>query len=303
MSAVSESRASSKFLPIAALLVTMLIWGSSAVFLRTTALALAPENSLALRYAALAVINVAGLLILGTWRIPRSDWVRFLATGIIGMAGYNWFVNQGFALVPAGIGTIITMIEPIMIAFLAWLLLREALPRAIYAGLGVSFAGAVVLFWPDIADASAAPISLTGVGALLVCCLCWALYTILAKPLLDRYDPFTVTAVTMIIAAPLLIAPASEPLGALAARLDTRQWLEMAYLVIPNGVLGTLLWNYGSKQLPGAMTGAFLYLIPVVAVICGALILDEAITVWVLAGGALMLAGVAIAQFGLPRLK
>jgi drug/metabolite transporter (DMT)-like permease len=303
MAAVSEPRESLKLLPVAALLLTMFFWGSAAVFLRTTALALTPENSLALRYVALTVINAGGLLLLGTWRIPRKDWPRFLLTGIAGMAGYNWFVNQGFALVPAGLGTIITMIEPIMIAFLAWALLKEALPSAIYAGLGVSFVGAIILFWPNISNADASTLSFTGVGALLLCCLCWALYTILAKPLLDRYDPFTVTAVTMIVAAPFLIIPASEPLNTLAARLDTRQWLEMAYLVIPNGVLGTLLWNYGSKQLPGAVTGAFLYLIPVIAVICGALVLDEAITPWIVAGGALMLGGVAIAQFGLPRFR
>jgi drug/metabolite transporter (DMT)-like permease len=303
MTVVAETRDKAKTWPIAALALTMFIWGSSAVFLRTTALALAPENSLALRYILLTVINVAGLVFLGTWRIPRSDWPRFLLTGIVGMAGYNWFVNQGFALVPAGVGTIITMVEPLMIAFLAWAMLREPLSRAIFAGLAVSLVGAAILFWPDIASAETSTLSLKGVGALLVCCLCWALYTILAKPLLERHDAFTVTAVTMIIAAPFLIVPATEPLMSLAARLDARNWLEIAYLVVPNGILGTLLWNYGSKHLPGAATGAFLYLIPVIAVACGALLLGEAVTTAIVLGGLLILAGVAIAQFGLPRFK
>lgn len=67
----------------------------------------------------------------------------------------------------------------------------------------------------------------------------------------------------------------------MALLVTMRQWFEIAYLVIPSGIVGTLLWNYGSQHLPGAATGAFLYFIPVV-VFCGAL----------------MLAGVAIAQFG-----
>ena len=44
-----------------------------------------------------------------------------------------------------------------------------------------------------------------GIVYLLICCVGWAVYTIVAKPLLDRHDSFTVTAVTMLIAAPIMI--------------------------------------------------------------------------------------------------
>jgi drug/metabolite transporter (DMT)-like permease len=59
-----------------------------------------------------------------------------------------------------------------------------------------------------------------------------------------------------------------------------------------------MLWNYGTKHLSSTAAGTFLYLIPVVAVAAGALMLGEVITVHVVAGGLLMLAGVAAAQFG-----
>jgi drug/metabolite transporter (DMT)-like permease len=283
---------------ILALLLTMFIWGSAAVFLRTLALALSPENSLALRYVLLTAINVAGLLILGTWRIPRADWGRFLLLGVVGMGGYNWFVNAGFALVPAGLGTIITMVEPLMIAVLAWAILHEHLTRYIFIGIVVSGAGALVLFWKDLSGSTSETVSVIGIVNLLTCCLCWAIYTIFAKPLLQRYDSFTVTAVTMTLAAPFLILPASEPLADLAMKLNGQQWAELLYLVIPNGILGTMLWNYGTKHLTGASTGAFLYLIPVVAVACGAAMLAEPVTVSIVIGGLLILAGVALAQFG-----
>ena len=110
---------STKTRAILALVAAMLFWGCAAVFMRTLALALSHENSLAMRYLILSVINLAGLLWLGTWRIPRADWPRFLVAGLLGMAGYNWFVNAGFELVPAGVGTLVTMIEPLMIAILA----------------------------------------------------------------------------------------------------------------------------------------------------------------------------------------
>jgi drug/metabolite transporter (DMT)-like permease len=283
---------------ILALTLTMLSWGCAAVFMRTLALSLTPENSLAVRFVLLSAVNVAGLLWLGTWRIPKADWPRFLVAGIAGMAGYNWFVNAGFELVPAGIGTLVTMIEPLMIAILAAMLLGEKLTRDVVLGVVLAIAGAIVLFWPDITSTAPSAVPVMGVVYLLLCCLGWAIYTIATKPLLEKHDSFTVSAMTMLIAAPLMIGAASEPLPALAARLDLRQWLEVAYLVLVSGIGGTLLWNYGAKHLSSTAAGTFLYLIPVIAVAAGALVLDEPVTVYVVAGGMLMLAGVAAAQFG-----
>jgi drug/metabolite transporter (DMT)-like permease len=286
---------------ILALLLTMVLWGSSAVFMRTLALSLTPENSLAMRYTLLSVINVAGLIWLGTWRIPRTDWLRFLAAGVIGMAGYNWFVNAGYALVPAGIGTIVTMIEPLMIALLAAAFLKEKLTPFTFIGVAMAVLGSIVLFWTDITSAAPSTVPMLGVIYLLICCTGWAIYTIVTKPLLGRYDSFTVTAVTMLVAAPIMIGAASEPITELAQKLDLRQWAEVVYLVLAAGIGGTLMWNYGTKHLSSTAAGTFLYLIPVVAVTCGALVLDETVTVNVIAGGLLMLSGVAAAQFG-PQL-
>ncbi len=298
MIAFSTAMENIKIRAALALFITMLFWGTAAVFMRTMALALSSENSLAIRYVILSAINVGLLLAFGTWRIERSDWARFAVAGLAGMAGYNWFVNAGFALVPAGIGTIVTMIEPLMIAVLAFLLLGEQLSRHILLGAALACVGAIVLFWRDLTEAAPESVSALGVGYLLLCCLSWAIYTIVTKPLLAKYDSFTVTAVTMLIAAPVLIGAATEPLPALFLSLDARQWGELFYLVIPNGLLGTLLWNYGTKQLSGASAGVFLYLIPIIAVAAGALILGETVTVLIVCGGILMLAGVAFAQFG-----
>ena len=287
---------------VLALIITMVLWGSAAVFMRTLALSLTPENSLAVRYVLLSVINVVGLLWLGTWRIPKADWGRFLIAGVFGMAGYNWFVNLGFELVPAGVGTLVTMVEPLMIAILAAMLLGERLTIYVLLGVAMAIAGSVVLFWPDITATAPQSVPALGIIYLLISCLGWAIYTIVAKPLLNRYDSFTVTAWTMLIAAPIMIGAASEPVPSLMARLDLRQWFEVVYLVIAAGIGGTMLWNYGTKHLSSTAAGTFLYLIPVVAVAAGALVLDEQVTIHVIGGGILMLAGVAAAQFG-PQLR
>lgn len=287
---------------IIALIVTMLVWGWAAVFLRTLAVALAPENALAARYAVLTVVNLAVLGMRGTWRIPRADWPRFLTAGVIAMGGYSVFSNMGYGLVPAGLSTIIIMVQPLLIAALAFLLLGEPLSPFVFVGAAVVLVGALVLFWPDLMATTPAGVSPLGVAYLLLGCLGWALYTILVKPLFARHDSLTITSMTMLVAAPFMLALGDDLPHRLLARLDARQWLELLYLAIPGGLIGTLLWNFGARHVSAAATGAFLYLIPVIAVTAAALTLHEPVTWNIVAGGLIMVAGLAAAQLG-PLLR
>lgn len=282
---------------VLALLLTMFFWGTSAVFMRTTALTLTPENALALRYIVLVLMAVPGLLITGQWRIARQHWPRLILTGL-GMFGSSWFTIQGFARVAAGLGTVISMVEPIIIALLFWAVLREPLSSRIWAGLSVSLAGSAVLFWPDITASTANPVDRMGILFLLAAPTCWAVFTIGAKPLLSHYSGFAITAWSMLLSAPLILFMASTPYVELFRTTAPRTWVELIYLAAFNSLLGAVLWNYGTKHLPGAAAGSFLYLLPVIAIGAGYLILGEPITPWLVAGGAIMLVGVALAQSG-----
>ena len=281
-----------------ALLLTMLFWGTSGTFVRSLALAIEPENSLAIRYALLTIINVAGLIIAGDWRIARSDLPRFLFAGLIGMAGYNLFFNYGLAEVEAGVAGVLAATGPLVIALGAWLVWRERLTVHFLIGVGLALLGALALFWNGLAAATGSHISLYGTLLVLLSVVCWAIYTIACRPLFARYSAFAVTAWTMIIAAPPIVLNASEPLLAVTVGLDARQAAELIYLTFANGLLATCLWNYGNARLGNAHAGAFLYLIPVVAVASGAVFLGEQVTPAIILGGLLTLAGVAIAQIG-----
>ncbi len=280
---------------VTALLMTMFFWGTSAVFMRTTALSLSAENALALRYVVLVLMVVPGMLITGGWRIAREHWPRLILTAI-GMFGSSWFTIQGFERVAAGLGTVISMVEPIIIALLAWAILREPLSSRIWLGLLVSLIGAAFLFWPDITASSANPVDSVGILFLLAAPACWAVYTIGAKPLLSHYSGFAITGSSMLLAAPLILLMASKPYAELVSATTVTTWAEIVYLAAFNSLLGAVLWNYGARHLPGAAVGSFLYLLPVIAVVAGYLILSEPITAHLVIGGFIMLAGVALAQ-------
>jgi drug/metabolite transporter (DMT)-like permease len=282
---------------VLALLFTMLIWGTSAVIMRMTALDLLPENALALRYGVLVCMVLPGLLYTGGWRIARADWPRLMLT-TLGMFGSTWFTMQGFARVAAGLGTVVSMVEPIIIALLAWAILREPLSTRLWLGLLVSLIGAAVLFWPDLSASAATPVDALGVLFLLAAPTCWAVFTIVGKPLLSRYSGFSVTGCATLLSAPLVLLLASKPTAVLLLTTTARSWAQIVYLATFHSLVAALLWNYGTRHLPGAALGSFLYLLPVIAVAAGYLILGEPITPWLVAGGAIMLAGVVVAQSG-----
>lgn len=285
-------------LPYLALFVTVLIWGSSAVFLKTLAMSLSATDAVVIRYVIVSAVFAAGFAFFGTLKIARADWPRFLFTATAGLLLYNLGINHGLALIPASAGGVITAVEPLLIVAGAAIVLREPLTAYTWAGLAFAFIGTVALFWRDLMTVEGSGISPAGTLYAFAGIAGWAIYTIAAKPLLQRYDAYTVTAVTTLLCTVPLLFMASPNAWSATLAMTSRQWFEMFYLVVFGTVLGTVFWNYGVGKLGGAAAGAFIYLIPVVIIASGALLLDEALTPEIVFGCAVILIGVALAEFG-----
>ena len=82
------------------------------------------------------------------------------------------------------------------------------------------------------------------------------------------------------------------------ASMNMTAWLAVGFVVVFGTFLATSAWNYALGSMDSSIAGVFLYVQPVVAAIGGILILGERLTWPLLLGGALIILGVAIAQFG-----
>lgn len=288
--------------PFAALLLTMLIWGVTPVFLRSQSLGLGPADSLVIRYVPIALVWIVVLAMTGGWRIARSDWPRLLVVSLVGLFGYAAASMYGFAHVPAGIGGLVYATQPLFIALLAVAMLGERLTLSIVFGLILAILGTVLLLWNDLANIDLDQSYLMGVLLILLACFAWAFYSIPGKAIFLRYGPVPITAMSTIIATlPMLALASPHTIDTLHA-MTLRQWLEVLYLASCSTFLAMLTWTYASAKLPATTTGAFLYLIPVIAVLAGVLVLGETVTWLTALGGLFIIFGVAIAQFG-PRLR
>lgn len=283
-------------LPYIALAATVTMWGTVPVVTRSLVLAAPPSDVLTIRLAIVSGLYLLVLAWLGNWRIERADQPRLFAASLLGMLAYNVGNTFGFALIEAAPGSLIIATQPLLIAVGASLVAGEPLRRAAMLGIAVAFAGTLLLFWGELADVEASRLSLAGAGLVLVSSLGWAAYVILAKPLIRTYGALPITALTSIICAiPLILNPLQGTLTTLSA-MGAQQWAELLYLTIPCTFVATVLWNFGVGRLPAAGSGSFLYAVPLIGVTGGWLVLGESIEPRMIAGGVLILAGVALSQ-------
>lgn len=124
----------------------------------------------------------------------------------------------------------------------------------------------------------------------------FALYNVLLKPLPGRHDLLAHTAASSLVGT-LALLPLLRPSDLESAFSHS---LEDLALVLYLGVLSTLLgyvaWNIGLRAFGPTRAVSATYVIPALAVLIGAVTLEESVTAWIAVGGLLIVGGVALAS-------
>jgi drug/metabolite transporter (DMT)-like permease len=256
----------------------------------------AAEDIAILRYL-VAAPGFAFLL----WRVGglpglnRRDALRILAAGALVVAGYHISLNVGERYTTAGAAALVVALAPAMTLALALGLRLERFSRGRMIGIATAFAGVAVV----VLLGSGEKISLENTqGPLIVlgAPLAFALYNVLLLPLFRQYGVLALTAATslagMVALVPFARRNTFDGLGGTTAG----DLALVLYLGIVCTLLGYIAWNVGLRGLGASRAVAYAYGIPPLAVLIGALALDEPVTLWLVLGGVLVVAGVALAQ-------
>jgi drug/metabolite transporter (DMT)-like permease len=125
----------------------------------------------------------------------------------------------------------------------------------------------------------------------------WALYTMRARPLLQKYSPIKVTAYS-VTAGSVLLLPFSvkELVGQSWTTVSAGSWAALAFTAFIGGSVAYVLWYDGVRRIGVTRTIVYHYLVPPLAVIFAAIFLGEPITLLTVLGGAAILSGVALVQ-------
>ena len=280
-----------------ALVLVVVFWaGSFSAIKELLDRGMAAPDIAILRYAVAApgfalLLWVAG----GVPGLTRRDALRLGLAGVSVVAGYHMSLNLGTKYTTSGTAALVVALSPALTLKLAAALGLERAGRRTIAGLAVAFAGvAVVVLLGAGGELSFA--NAKGPLIVLGAPVSFALYNVLLQPLLQRYGLLALTAASSLVGMVALLPFVRGSTVDAVADMTSSSAMLVLYLGLVCTLFGYAAWNVGLRGLGPTRAVSYTYAIPALAVFMGALFLDEPITVWLAAGGALILAGVALAQ-------
>jgi drug/metabolite transporter (DMT)-like permease len=277
---------------LAAAAATVVLWASAFVSIRSSAGHFGP-GALALGRLLVGALVLGGLLLARREGLPpRQAWPGIAASGIVWFGAYMVALNWGEREVDAGTAAMVVNVGPILIALLSGWLLREGFPPRVLGGLGVSFAGAVVV---GLSRSGGGASSLLGVALCLVAAVAYAVGVVLQKPALRHASPLQVTTLGCLAGAAVCL-PFAGQLVTQAVAAPLTATLQIIYLGVFPTALGFSTWAYALSRTTAGRMGATTYAVPVLAIAMSWAFLD-AVPGWLtLLGGLLCLAGVAASR-------
>ncbi|AXK57466.1 DMT family transporter [Pseudomonas protegens] len=280
------------------LVAVTMIWGGTFVAGRYLAGGLSPWLAASLRFllASLALLGFMAVARIALVRPSLKQLGQLALLGFFGIFFYNLCFFLGLQQVNASRASLIVALNPAVIALASWALFKERLSRRKLLGILSCLSGAALVICSR--DPSALAAGAGGwYGDLLIlgCVLGWGVYSLCSKGLNQHLGPLQTVTYSILMGTLMLwaatLARGEFDLHAIV-RLDLSQGLSLLYL----GVLGSALayiWYYdGLRRIGATRSGVFIALNPLTAVLLGALLLGEQLSLVMGMGGVLILGGI-----------
>jgi drug/metabolite transporter (DMT)-like permease len=285
-------------LAYAALVAVCIIWGTTYLVIRVAVQSIPPSLMGGFRWI------IAGTLLLLFVRLrgealPRPHEWRSLAIQGLLMIGFgNGFVNWAEQYVPSGLAAVVIATCPFFMTGIEALRSDgERISRRALTGLGLGFAGILVLVWPDLhLDGGNGMSFVLGLLALQGACLGWALGSSYSKRHPHGESVIGATGLQMVFGGLVLMLAGTIAGEWQRLAWDSRGVEAMTYLIVVGSIGGFVSYIYALRFLPVSTVSIYAYINPLIAVILGALLLDEQFGIRTLVSMAIVFAGVSLVK-------
>jgi|TARA_R110000737_G_scaffold151521_1_gene180837 drug/metabolite transporter (DMT)-like permease len=199
-------------------------------------------------------------------KIDRKDFPRLVACGLFGVATNQLFFFHGLNLSSAINSGIIMTLNPIMVVVLSYFLLKEAITTYRVAGIMLGATGAILL---TISSSSKSAELALGDLFLLINAASYAVFLVIAKPLMSKYRPLTVITYTFLFGLlfvmlfPFTFIDVAKTDFSLLTGVVLGKVL---YVIIGVTFLAYLLTVYALSKVSPSVSSAYIYLQPVLVI-------------------------------------
>lgn len=268
------------------LAISMVIFGTIGLFVRNISVSSA---EIALYRAILAAVLIAGYLLITKQRIPFKKIKHEIPLLLVSGAamGVNWILLfEAYRYTTVSAATLSYYFAPVIVTVLCPVLFREKLTLVQTVCFLMSAFGLVLI--TGIGGAGKNGKDLIGILFGLGAAVLYAAVVLLNKFIKNvggihrTFLQFTAAIVTLI---PYVAATSGITLGT----MDSRGWICLMTVGIIHTGLTYCMYFSSLKELPGQESAIISYLDPLVAVLVSVLLLGEAMTLWQIVGGAMIL--------------
>ena len=256
------------------MIAAMLLWASSFVALK---LAFRGYHPMQVIFGRMFIASLCFIVFIPAFRKVkwrRRDLKYLLIMAVCEPCLYFIFEAKALELTSASQAGMITAMLPLLVAILAWSILKETIRRQTLIGFIMAILGAC---WLSVASeiTAEAPNPLLGNFCEFLAMVCAAGYTIALKHLSDHYPPLFLTAFQAFLGClfffPFLLIP---EIG-FPRHLETTPLLAVLYLGTFITFGAYACYNFGVSRIPASQAAGFVNLIPVFGVLLGMLVLGE----------------------------
>jgi len=221
--------------------------------------------------------------------IVAMPWLRLAVIGLLQTAGVMAFLTMGLTQTTASKAAILMASNPLLVALLAGIMLKERVKPMAWLGLLLAFAGVVICIGVKSVLSGA-----IGHGEVLVMAgsTCWALATLTSKRFRLSVDPWTLAFWQMLIGANALVLLAAWRGESFA--LPTHTAIAFLWLAIPASTGAMGLW-FAALHTGGAVrTSGFLFLCPFFAALIEFALSGDMLSIREMLGGVMIAAGIVL---------
>ena len=280
---------------LGALLLLGAVWGASFFFIKVGVAEIAPLVLVSLRIGIAALVLLVVLYARGL-RLPSRlrTWGDFLFTGVVGLVFPYLLITWGEQHIASGMAAILNATTPLFSVLLAYVWTREeqlSMMRSL--GVALGFVGVVVAV--GITNLSLASADTQAHLAVMLAALCYAITGLYSRRVFRDMSPL-VPATGQMLGGALAITPIALATHGIPAMPSATALGAVVGLAVFGTALAYILLYWILAHLGATRTSMVTYLLPPFALLYGALLLGEPVTVAALIGLGLVVIGILLAN-------
>ena len=287
-------RANQEMTPSAALMIVLvcIIFGANAVAIKICMTGIGTFTAAAVRFALGALVIYIWARITGrSFRVKRRDMpLLLILCGLVTLQLSLFYLGLSKTLASRG-ALVVNAVPFLVLIFAHFFIPGDRMTFGKAGGMLLGFSGVALVL------AENSPLGggwRSGDGIVLCAAICWAAGAVFTKRIIHRFDPFQIVLYPLTFAVPIQLLEGWLWDAPMVSHLSGTIVVALLYQSLVCTAFGLVVWNSMLNRYGASMLHTFVFIIPIVGVAAGGLILDEPITLRLVAAAALVAAGIGL---------